>query len=181
MNNWLKKNFKIWWLQGLLALATFGFTSVLFIYFVKRDVSFFQIFLAEFFSYCLIVAYLLFRRTLFSRATIMAGYLLIVVAMLILLLPFSAPALLFPYTITYGLGVIMFFAPYNILYFKNIKRGNLEHITKYWAIGIVAGLFAPLIGSFVLAKFPLWIFISCAVFILLSAAYLTRFVGRQKY
>ena len=68
--------------------------------------------------------------------------------------------------------------PYNILYFKNIKRGNLEHITKYWAIGIVAGLFAPLIGSFVLAKFPLWILFP-ALFILLSAAYLTRFVGHK--
>ncbi|MBI4992791.1 MAG: hypothetical protein HZC26_01460 [Candidatus Magasanikbacteria bacterium] len=181
MQKWLKKNFKVWWLQALLAFATFGFTSVLFVYFVKKDVTFFQIFLADFFSYSLIVAYLLFRRTLFSRGTILTGYLLIVVGMLILLLPFPATALLFPYTIIYGLGVIMFFAPYNILYFKSIQRGNLEHMTIYWSIGIITGLVAPLIGSFVLAKFPLWIFISCAVLILLSAAYLTRFVERQKY
>ena len=165
----------------LLAFVTFGFTSVLFVYFVKKDVTFFQIFLAEFFSYSLIVAYLLFRRTLFSRRTILTGYLLIVAGMLILLLPFPATALLFPYTIVYSLGVIMFFAPYNILYFKNFKGGNLEHITTYWAIGIVTGLVAPLIGSFVLAKFPLWIFIFCTGLILLSAAYLTRFVERQKY
>lgn len=181
MNKWLKKNFKIWWLQALLAFATFGFTSVLFIYFVKKDVTFFQIFLADFFSYSLIVGYLLFRRTLFSRGTILAGYLLIIAGVLILLLPFPAATLLFPYTITYGLGVIMFFAPYNILYFKNIQRGNLEHITIYWAIGIIVGLVAPLVGSFVLAKFSLWIFISCAALILLSAAYLTRFVEREKY
>lgn len=181
MQKWLEKNFKIWWLQAMLIFVISGFLTVLFIYFVKKDVTFFQIFLASFFAYCVIVAYLLFRRNLNSRLTIISGFSLMIIAMLILFLPFSPATLLFPYEIAHSLGVIMFFAPYNILYFKNIKRGNLEHITKYWAIGVVTGLIAPLIGSFILAKFALWFFVFCAASILFLAVYLTRFLEHQKY
>lgn len=173
-----KKRFKVWWLQAFLTFITSGFLSVSYIYFVKQHVSFSLIFLADFFGYLTIVVYLLLRRHLQFRSNIMLGFILIALAMLSLFLPVTASIIVFPYTILTGLGIILFFCPYNILYFKELNKGNLQHMTFYWAIGVFMGIVAPIVGGFILGTFKLPIFISVACAVLFLAIYTTRLVEK---
>jgi len=123
----LKEKFKIWWLQAFLTFISSGFLSLVYFYFVKKHVSFGLIFLADFLGYIVIISFILFNRHLRFRNNIRLGFILIALAMLILLLPFDPNIIIFPYAILSSFGSIVFFCPYNILYFRELGKGNLAH------------------------------------------------------
>jgi hypothetical protein len=148
--NFLKNKFKLWWLQAFFTFVSFGFFSLLYFYFVKSHLSFGLIFFADFCGYIAILIYLLFQRRIDFKKSIRLGFILIALAMLLLLLPFSPKIIIFPYTIFTSIGLIMFYCPYNVLYFKERNKGNLTHMTFYWAVGVFVGVIAPLVGGFLL-------------------------------
>ena len=177
----LKDKFRVWWLQAFLTFISSGFLSLIYFYFVKKHVSFGIIFLADFFGYIFIISFILFFRHIHFRQNIRLGFLFIALGMLILLLPFAPEKIIFPYAILNSLGSIVFFCPYNILYFRERGKGNLQHMTFYWAVGILVGVVAPIIGGFLLGTFKLPVFIFVASVLLFMAIVLTQLVKVDEY
>lgn len=177
----LKKYFKIWWLQAVYIFIG-GCFSLLYIYFIKNRISIFYILIGELCAFGLIVIYLIFRRVIYSRRTIIAGLILEIISILILLLPFKPFYLVIPYFILSWLAAILFFTPYNILYFeKTQKEKHLQEITFYWAISIVIGVFAPLVAAYIWHIVGLTLFIIIYVFFTVISLLLLNYVPAETY
>lgn len=179
--DFLRSKFKIWWLQAVYSLVSGGF-SLLYIYFVKQQISFFYILMAEFCGLVIIVIYLVCGKILHSRYTIMAGYLLLALSALVMLLPFKALYLVFFYFILSWLAAIIFFTPYNILYFQKIQKGeHLQDITFYWAVGIVVGIFAPLLAAYVWQMTNLSVFLTIYTLFIIFSLFLLNYIPAEVY
>ncbi|MBT3539070.1 hypothetical protein HOF40_02855 [Candidatus Parcubacteria bacterium] len=179
--SWIKKQFRPYWLQAILVIINTGFVGLLYLHFTKQDISLSHLFLAEFFSVVFITTILIIKRTYRMRGEIMIGFLLYAIAMIVVLNPFSF-SVLYAFFILRGLGSIIFFIPYNIIYFSESKKDkNLQGMTWYWAVGVFAGAVAPILGTFLFIHFGITIFLFTALLLAVLAMYLSRYIPKEKY
>ncbi len=178
----LKTKFQIWWLQVIYMIVNAGFISILYVYFVKNELNFGHIIIAEALGYLFAVILIALKREFRSRRDIMIGYTLVLCGLLTLLLPFAPYYLLIPYMVLKVSGAIMFFTPYNILFFEHTDSNKkLRKMTIYWAIGTVVGIVAPISGGYIFVTLGLSWFIVFAVVILFIALYLVQYVKQKVY
>jgi len=178
----LKKYFQVWWLQALYIFIAAGFVSLLYLYFVKNEVSFSQIMLADAVSLLLVTIYITFRGKMHSRHTMTIGFFLVSLCLLVLLLPLAVEYKLYIFFILAGFAAIMFFTPYNILYFRGIKEDHhMQSMTFYWAVMIITAVVSPFVAAYIWTNSGLTPFISVAVIISLIAIYLTKYLPKQTY
>ncbi|OGH66591.1 MAG: hypothetical protein A3B90_00975 [Candidatus Magasanikbacteria bacterium RIFCSPHIGHO2_02_FULL_41_13] len=182
MTNIFKNKFRVWWLQVAYTLINSGFLSLLYLYFVKNHLNFGYIILAEALGYLATLVFILIKRQFRTRYDLRFGFILVFCALLLLMLPFSALVLLIPYTILKITGAIMFFVPYNILFFETTNLDKkLSRMTSYWSIGLVVGIFAPLLGGFLFSQLGLLFFIFIATVLVFAAFFLTYLVKKDSY
>ena len=178
----IKKYFKIWWLQAIYMMVQAGFISILYVYFVKNEINFWHIILAEALGYLFAVIFISLKRNFATKRDMLIGYLLILFALLVLLLPFSAYYLLIPYMVLKISGAIMFFTPYNILFFEGTNQDKKVHkMTVYWAIGTVVGIVAPLLGGYIFVRFGLLGFTILAILVLLIGLFFIYYAKNATY
>lgn len=176
------KNFKIWWLASVYIFLSSGFLTTLYIFFVKRNVTFSQIFFSEFLGAFAVTILILLIKRWHIKKTMVVGFCLVWLALLSLLLPLPANQIIYLYVFLSYPGTILFFIPYNILYFKGGKQdANLQNTTFYWAVGIIAGILGPLFGTFVLHNFAFGWFIAVALLILSLVIFLTKYLPSETY
>lgn len=182
MTNIFKNKFRVWWLQVAYTLINSGFLSLLYVYFVKSHLNFGYILLAEALGNLSAVIFILIKRQFRTRFDLRLGFFLVLSALILLLLPASPITLLIPYTILKVTGAIMFFVPYNILFFESTKvNKKLSRMTSYWSIGLVVGIFAPLLGGLLFSQLGLLWFIALAMLFICVSLFLTYLVKTQSY
>lgn len=182
MKLFLKKIFQVWWLQVTYMLVSAGFISILYVYFVKDHLNFGYIIFAEALGTIASVLFILLKRQFSLRSDIQFGFILVLFGLLSLLIPVAPIFILIPYTILKVTGAIMFFIPYNILFFaKTDGDKKLYRMTTYWAIGLVIGIFAPILGGFLLSYFSLRIFVAVAIGLLFVGIFLGLFIKKKVY
>ncbi|PIR78154.1 MAG: hypothetical protein COU28_03115 [Candidatus Magasanikbacteria bacterium CG10_big_fil_rev_8_21_14_0_10_36_16] len=180
-NNFVfNKYFKIWWFQIIQTLISSGFIIILYVKFFQNSITLPQILLAEAIATICSTLYLIFARKINFRLNIILGFLSIAFGFSILFVF----GISFPFFVIYSIFKLMssalFFSVYNILFFRETKdKKELHRVTLYWAIGIVAGVLAPFVGSYILTKFGLNIFIIVAVLIVLFAIFLVKNVKQE--
>ncbi len=179
MTNIFKNKFRIWWLQVGYMIVNSGFISLLYVYFVKSHLNFGYIILAEALGYLFSIFLILVKKQFSSQRDLRFGFLLVFCALMLLLLPLT---LLIPYTILKVTGAIMFFTPYNILFFESTQTSKkLSRMTSYWSIGVVVGVLAPIIGGYLFSRLGLSPFVILALVLLGLTFYLIRFVKKEVY
>lgn len=177
-----KQKFDVWWLQVLYSTVSAGFITILYVYFVKNELPFFYILLAEGIGYGGSVIVILLKRSFHSRRDIQIGLSIVLISLLALLLPIPTVAILILYVTLRVIGGILFFVPYNVLFFEPTdKEKKLYRMTIYWAIGSVVGVLAPITTGFLFTQFGLGVFISVAIVLLLITIALAGFVKKDVY
>lgn len=178
----LKSKFRVWWLQLGYMILSSGFISLLYVYFVKSHLNFGYIILAEALGYLFSIFIILFKKQFSSQRDLRLGFILVFSALLLLLFPFLPLTLLIPYTVFKVTGAIMFFTPYNILFFESTQTSKkLSRMTSYWSIGVVVGVLAPIIGGFLFSRMGLSSFVFIALVLLGLTFYLIKFVKKEVY
>ncbi|MDD2656004.1 MAG: MFS transporter [Patescibacteria group bacterium] len=175
------KHFKIWWFQIVQTLISSGFIAILYIRFFQSSISLSQIIFAEFIATFFSALYLICAKKINFRLNMVLGFLSGMLGFaFILFFGLSFPFFL-AYTFFKGMSSVLFFVVYNILFFRETKnKKELHRMTVYWAIGIISGVLAPFIGSYILNKFGLVIFAVVAIFVLLVGIYLVKNVKKEK-
>jgi hypothetical protein len=136
----LHKQFRVWWLQALYIIVTSGFITLLYLNFVKSEVPFGYILLAEGLGYGGAAVMMLLKRQYAIRRDIRMGLIIVALALVVLLFPFDPIVLLISYTILRVMGGILFFVPYNILFFAETHTDKkLYRMSTYFAISAVVG------------------------------------------
>ncbi|KKQ28132.1 MAG: hypothetical protein US42_C0002G0087 [Candidatus Magasanikbacteria bacterium GW2011_GWC2_37_14] len=182
MNDYLKNKFKVWWLGSCYIFLTSGFLTTLYIYFVKRNIDIKEILLAEFFGAVTVSLIIFYKRKWHTHHTFWLAFSLMAIALLILFLPLPIKYLLILYTAVAYSGTILFFVPFNVLFFKEgNKSKNLQHITFYWAIMIIGGIVGPLVGGYLLASVNLIYFVLVSFLILLFVVCLVKYLPVEIY
>ncbi len=180
--SFLGKRFQLWWIQALYTAFAVGVVTLLYYYFVAQSISFVSIFLADALASLVIVLYFIFRRTLHAKKSIAAGFIVLISSLLLFFLPLPIIYVFFPYMILRGLGGIMFFVPYNIQFFARTKKGEkLQSVTRYWAISIITGFIAPLVGGYVLGTFGVSWLLGVGFVLLTLSLWLTRYIKEDIY
>ncbi len=174
---YLKDNFKIWWLGSFYIFLSSGLFTTLYIYFIRRHVSFQQILYVEFLSVFIITLAILIKHKWHTQYSLYFSFVCAAVAVFSLFLPLPTIYLLPIYGVISHLGTVFFYVIFTILFFSSGKEDkNLQHTTFYWAIMIISGIIGPLIGGFILAKLSIFYFALVAFVILGILFYLIRYV-----
>ncbi len=182
IQSFFEKKFRVWWLQVGYMIVNSGFISLLYVYFVKSHLNFGYIILAEALGYLFSIFLILVKKQFSSQRDLRFGFILVFCALLMLLLPLLPLTLLIPYTVLKVMGAIMFFTPYNILFFESTKANKkLSRMTSYWSIGVVVGIVAPIVGGFLFSRLGLFPFVLIALGILGLTFYLIKFVKKEVY
>lgn len=172
----------IWWLQVAYMTVSSGFIAILYPHFVQHNVSLGHIVIAEALGYLGAMGFMLAKKQFRSKTDITLGFILVFLALGTLILPIAPATIIIPYTILKVAGAIMFFVPYNILFFHNTKKNKkLKKMTSYWAIGTVVGIIAPITGGFIFSTFGIKTFILLATIILAITLIFTQFINQQTY
>ncbi len=180
--SFLEKQFRVWWLQVGYMIVNSGFISLLYVYFVKSHLNFGYIILAEALGYLFSIFLILVKKQFSSQRDLRFGFLLVFCALILLLFPLLPLTLLIPYTILKVTGAIMFFTPYNILFFESTQTSKkLSRMTSYWSIGVVVGVLAPIIGGYLFSRLGLSPFVLLALVFLGLTFYLIKFVKKEVY
>ncbi len=180
MFTFLQNKFQVWWLQAVYGMVGSGFVTLLYVYFVKSKLNFGYIILAEALGYGGAALFIILKKRFRAPFDLRLGFLLILTSLFLLFLPFSPLVVLFIYTIVRICGVIMFFVPYNILFFRSTQENKRLHkMTVMWAIGSVVGVIAPIIGGYIFSRLGIGIFISVAIAFLFIALALTFFIKKE--
>lgn len=180
--NWLQQKFQVWWVLIAYSTIQSGFLSILFVYFVKNNLNFGLVLLAEGLGYGLSAIILLSKNRFTTQRGMQFGLLLVLCGLPLLLAPFAPLYILFPYTLLKVTGGIMFYVPYNILFFENTHREKkLQRMAVYWGIGSAVSVLAPMTGGWIFARFGLAVFIVVSLLILLTGIGLTWLVKKQTY
>ncbi len=178
----LRNKFQVWWLQAVYGMVASGFVVLLYSYFVKSQLNFSYIILAEALGYGGAALFIILKKQFEAPFDLRLGFLLILASLFLLFLPFSPLVVLFIYTIVRISGVIMFFVPYNILFFRSTQESKRLHkMTVMWSIGSVVGIIAPIIGGYIFFRFGVGIFVGIAIGILCLALFLTLFIKKEVY
>ncbi len=178
----LKKHFRIWWIQGLNTFFHHGFAVLLYLYFVKESISFAELILAKAVSVLVVIIYLLFRGYFHSRKSIVTSFLLLAASMLLFFTSIDVHIILYIYFVVDFLGTIIFYTPYNILFFKDANKDkHLQEMTWYWGVSIVTAVVGPIVGAYIFAGFGLNVFLIVSLLIVAFALYLTRFIKSEEY
>lgn len=180
--SYLQKRFQLWWLQALYTMFATGVVTVLYFYFVAQSISFLHIFFADTLSSIVIVLYFVFRQTLRARRSIAVGFLVLLASLLPFVLPLPILYIFFPYMILRGLGGIMFFTPYNIQFFARTQSTKkLQSMTMYWAVGILAGFIAPILGGYILGMLGVSWLLGVGSVLLLVSIFVTQYIDEETY
>lgn len=175
-----QNKFQVWWLQAVYGVVGTGFVALLYAYFVKSKLNFGYIILAEALGYGGATLFILLKKQFAVPFDLRLGFALILISLFSLFLPFSPLLVLLIYTIIRISGVIMFFVPYNILFFRSTDQNKrLRKMTIMWAIGSVVGIIAPIIGGFIFSRLGIGVFVGVAVAILFFALFLTLFIKKE--
>lgn len=159
-----------------------GFVTILYFHFVKSDISFFSLLLAEAIGTLAVVLFIALGKSIRTRRNIFLGYALILLALALLFLPYSQIVLLFPYVILRGLGGIIFYVPYNILFFQKVQKDrNLREMTKYLAVALISGVIAPIVGGWLFSVTALPVFLLIAASLIFISVYFTKFLPKEVY
>lgn len=156
-----------------------GFMGILLLHFYKQHISLADFLLADAIACAANVLFITCRRHYNFQRDMRWGFSLLIVALFILaFIPFSRP-IYFLYALIQGLGAIIFYVPYNILFFStrdNTK--NYETMVRYWGIIVGVNVFGPLIGSFIFGQFGFRLFLIVAMVVSLISLSLTRFIPK---
>lgn len=108
------------------------------------------------------------------------GFCMIAAALVFLIfVPYSKPVY-YAYSIFQNIGIIMFYIPLNILFFKDTDvNKRLQGMTWYWNVGIVSGVVGPLIGAFLFARTGLGVFLLLPLTLLGWGIYAARYVPQH--
>lgn len=170
------KTFKVWWLQVITLMVNFGFAGLMYVHFFKEDIHIAELFLAECIFHIFLFFIILLKGTFSTRFDIRLGYVVGLLAFSLLFLPFSRP-LMYAYFVLRGIAGIIFYIPYNILYFGAVKKEErVQSITFYWLIGLSVSVIAPLVGGALIQWFGFPVFIIGALTFLGIGIGLTRYV-----
>lgn len=173
--------FKLWWLQAILMIAEVGFASFLALLFFRESVPLYHLFFAQAAGALFVTIYLVMRRVFFSRGDIRLGFLLSMVGFSFLFLPFSI-GVYYAYMIFSYVSIMTFFTPYNILFFERTpKERRLRDMTMYFAIFVVVGIVAPLVGAELFEWLGLKPFLSIAIACYGLGFFLAGFVKKERY
>lgn len=174
--------FRVWWVLIAYSTVQSGFLAILFAYFVKNNLNFGLVLLAEGLGYALSAIFLLSKRRFTTRGGMRLGLAMVLFSLPLLLTPIAPFYILFPYTLLKISGGILFYVPYNILFFENTdKDKKMQRMALYWGIGSAVSVLAPMTGGWIMSEFGLPVFIVVALFILVIALLLTRLVKRAEY
>lgn len=177
----LARHFRLSWLQVILSFINYGFLGILYVNFFKNHLGFSQLFLAEGLSAAAVVIFIFQRRAYRASHDIVLGFASIAFSITFLFLPFS-PVVFYLFIIFRGLGSIIFYVPFNILYFdQRLEKRNLSSMTWYWALGLVPSVVAPVLGGFLYTYFGMGVFLSTSLVIVLFGIYCGTLVSKQKY
>ena len=178
----LKSLFQISWLQVAYLVVNTGFVSILYIYFVKNHLNFGYIILAEALGYAASVFFILIKKQFSSRRDIQIGFVMVIVGMVSLFLPLAPLALLIIYTVLRLSGGIIFFVPYNILFFGTTESDKKMHkMATYWAIVSLVGILAPVVGGYIFSQWGMNIFLGVALAILGAALLISFKLKKEVY
>ena len=179
------KDLQLSWLSILQishVLISTGFVSILYLYFVKHQLNVAYIVLAEALGYAAAVFFIVIKKQCNLRRDIQIGFLLVIIGMLSLLLAWPPLVILFVYTVLRLSGGIIFFIPYNILFFGPTQADKKLHkMATYWAVVSIAGILAPLLGAYIFSRFNLLVFVGLAVSILCVALCFTIKLTTVRY
>jgi MFS family permease len=108
------------------------------------------------------------------------GFSFMAAALLFLILvPYSKP-IFYLFYIFQVIGGIIFYIPLNILYFEGVDAtAHMRGMAWYWILGIIAGVFGPLIAAFLFVRTGLAIYIAIPILILCIGIYLCKFAPAQ--
>lgn len=172
----IKRNFKIWWTLSVNSFIS-SFLIFLYVYFVGAHIPFYTILFAAAMANVAVVLFFCLKRKHETIAMMRSGFILIGFSTLILLLPLPPSMLLLPYTVLSGLGFILFWVSYNIAYFSTRGiGGNYQQMTAYWAVAIIAGVIAPLMGSRIFTYLGLVPFVGTVLIMLVFIFFLVKFI-----
>jgi hypothetical protein len=170
---------QVWWSQIAYLVVSNGFVSILYFYFAHNHLNLGYIMLAEALGYTASVVFILFKKQFNSRRDIQIGFFLIIAGLLSLFLPWKSFFILIIYTILRVVGTIIFYVPYNILFFGSIEEGKKLHkMTVYWTIGSLVGILAPVTGGFLFVRLNLGIFVGIALGIISIALFFTFYLKK---
>lgn len=182
MITYLKDNFKIWWLGSFYVFLSSGFFTTLYVYFVKRHISFQQLLFVEVLAALAVTITVLVKRRWHTQYSLYFGFVCTALAVASLFLPLPIKFLLPIYGTVGYVGTVSFYVIFNILFFSSSKEDkNLQHTTFYWGIMIISGIVGPLIGGFILAKLSIFYFALVAFVILGILFYLIRYVPTKVF
>lgn len=175
------QSFKLWWLQAILMIAEIGFASLLALLFFRESVPLYHLFFAQAAGALFVTIYLIMRRVFFSRGDIRLGFLLSMVGFSFLFLPFSI-GVYYVYMIFSYVSIMTFFTPYNILFFERTpKERRLRDMTMYFAIFVVVGIVAPIMGAELFERLGLKPFLAIAIMCYGLGFLLAGFVKKERY
>ena len=176
----LNKYFKIYWIQGLESFVVTGFLYTLSSYFFKKQINLGELFLAEALATALIVVYIVFKGVFHTRSDMQLGMVLICISLVILFFPFSRN-FFYIYTAFRAIGHIIFYIPYNIIYFNNTKQDKkLQGMAWYFAVGIISGIVGPVVGGYLL-ELNFALFTVVALIVMGAAGILTFHVPQESF
>lgn len=182
LNTFIQKHFQVWWLQVLYMIYNAGCIALLYLHFVKNNVDFGYIFLAEALGYLAAVIFLLAKRSFTSRRDLAFGLVFVTLGLCAIFLPYNILILLFFYIIFKTIGAILFFTPYNILFFSSTqKEKKMQKMTAYWAIGGSVGVIAPALGGYIFSVYDLKGLLSFGLLMVFLALLCTRFVNQETH
>ena len=181
MTSFLKQFYKIWRLQALLVFIQAGFAGLLYLLFFRENITLVQLFFGEFIASTVVSIYMLFRFAFFSRRDIQLGFVFVIVAFSLLLLPFT-PTLFYIYTTLSGLATMTFFTPYNIALFRERrKRQSVQDMTWYWGISIIVSIVGPVLGAYILTGLGLYWFIGITIIIAALGIFFAQSMKPETY
>ncbi len=159
---------RLYVLQTLCSFVAAGFVGILYLHFFKQHISLVDFFLAQALADGAVTSMIAVRRIFFSRRDIQVGFLIVGIALALLLMPFSR-SFFYVYTVVRMVGTILFFTPYNILFFEETHTDRrLRSMTGYWAVSVVVGVVAPVACGFIFEQFGRAIFIGSALVLIIA-------------
>lgn len=178
----IAQKFQVWWVLIAYSTVQSGFLAILFAYFVKNHLDFSLVLLAEALGYGLSVLFIISKRQFNTRHGMWFGLGLVLCSLPLLLSPLAPFYILIPYTLLKTSGGIMFYIPYNTLFFaKTNQEKKLHRMTMYWAIGSTVGILAPMTGGLLFASFGLPVFVGIALTILVVGICLAGLVKPETH
>jgi MFS family permease len=155
-----------------------GFLSL---WYIQHDFSYLQIaafYLIDFIVPCLII---LVTKNFSIRKTIPIA-LVSEILLMITVFHFSHPFQLYVAGVLAGITVVLFYVPYNILYFQNTSKKRRAFSSSLVTLaGPFLSIIVPVIGGYLGQRFGLSSVFVFAGLILLTNLYLVHFLPREEY